>query len=270
MEANDDGDTMIMGAMTTHIKGKRTKRRRPSPTLTLTLASTSSTTSETSAPPNHNGFFQMPNTTTSIDFTNIFQDNHTMITNDQDIANCLMLLAQGHQPLARLSSNMDMPMVMPVQSRSYVYECKTCDRGFTSFQALGGHRASHNKCKDVHDLATNKTLLCNPSGSTKGPKVHACSICGSEFTSGQALGGHMRRHRSITMATTSMAATTCNTSIRIPVSKKHKTMLPLDLNLPAPIDDDQCDEIDDSFVSNNQIIIFSAPALVDCHFDQIT
>ncbi|ONK62328.1 uncharacterized protein A4U43_C07F2760 [Asparagus officinalis] len=27
------------------------------------------------------------------------------------------------------------------------------------------------------------------------PKVHGCSICGVEFAIGQALGGHMRRHR---------------------------------------------------------------------------
>ncbi|KAI4385751.1 hypothetical protein MLD38_003744 [Melastoma candidum] len=27
----------------------------------------------------------------------------------------------------------------------YVYECRTCNRTFPSFQALGGHRASHYK-----------------------------------------------------------------------------------------------------------------------------
>ncbi|KAG2291072.1 hypothetical protein Bca52824_037741 [Brassica carinata] len=30
---------------------------------------------------------------------------------------------------------------------SYVYQCKTCDWTFSSFQALGGHRASHKKHK---------------------------------------------------------------------------------------------------------------------------
>ncbi|KAK1429461.1 hypothetical protein QVD17_11670 [Tagetes erecta] len=235
-------DTMIMGVMKTHIKGKRTKRPRPSPTLTLTLASTSSsTTSENSAPANHNGFFQMP-ATTSIDFTNILQDD---VNTDQDIAYCLMLLAHGHHNKA-----------LPPQS--HVYECKTCDRGFTSFQALGGHRAGHNKPpKGVHEP-------CGPSNSiVKGYKVHECSICGSVFTSGQALGGHMRRHRSMTMSTT---ATTCNTSNEHRESKKHKIILPLDLNLPAPMEDDLIKEADNSFGPNNQIILFSAPALVDCHF----
>ncbi|KAF6141803.1 hypothetical protein GIB67_037542 [Kingdonia uniflora] len=30
------------------------------------------------------------------------------------------------------------------------------------------------------------------------PKTHECSICGLEFAIGQALGGHMRRHRPTT------------------------------------------------------------------------
>ncbi|KAK9079350.1 hypothetical protein SSX86_001021 [Deinandra increscens subsp. villosa] len=247
MEGHGDGDTMIMEVTKSYIKGKRTKRRRPSPALTLTLASatSSSTSSEITSPANHQS---------TIEFTNnILQD-------DQDIANCLMLLAHGHHNMA----------VAAVQPRSSVYECKTCDRGFTSFQALGGHRASHNKpptpLEKNRNCEPNKTLSsCNyPSGSTKGSlaRVHECSICGSEFTSGQALGGHMRRHRSMTMATTRTPTTCDNTSNE---SKKHKTA-PLDLNLPAPIEDDH-KETGISFGSNNQIIVFTRPAgLVDCHF----
>ncbi|KAK7284225.1 hypothetical protein RJT34_18967 [Clitoria ternatea] len=78
-----------------------------------------------------------------------------------DLANCLMLLS-GHQ------------------QRNF--ECKTCNRKFPSFQALGGHRASHSRSKlDGDEL-----------------KTHAvCSICGQQFSLGQALGGHMRRHRTL-------------------------------------------------------------------------
>ncbi|GLJ18699.1 hypothetical protein SUGI_0333550 [Cryptomeria japonica] len=36
------------------------------------------------------------------------------------------------------------PMPMPKKMK---YECKTCKKMFASFQALGGHRASHNKVK---------------------------------------------------------------------------------------------------------------------------
>ncbi|XP_058764600.1 zinc finger protein ZAT18-like [Vicia villosa] len=70
------------------------------------------------------------------------------------------------------------------------FECKTCNRKFSSFQALGGHRASHKKLKLVGD-ETHKGY----DHTNKQPKMHKCSICGQEFKMGQALGGHMRRHR---------------------------------------------------------------------------
>ena len=70
-----------------------------------------------------------------------------------------------------------------------IFSCKTCGKKFSSFQALGGHRASHKKIKPAEN-----------SGESNIPtktKAHACSICGVEFPIGQALGGHMRRHRGI-------------------------------------------------------------------------
>ncbi|KAJ4816818.1 hypothetical protein LUZ62_029384 [Rhynchospora pubera] len=73
-----------------------------------------------------------------------------------------------------------------------VFECKTCYRQFNSFQALGGHRASHKKPR----LGPGECI--DPKfGALAKPKLHECSICGLEFAIGQALGGHMRRHRSV-------------------------------------------------------------------------
>jgi DNA-directed RNA polymerase subunit RPC12/RpoP len=72
-----------------------------------------------------------------------------------------------------------------------LFECKTCNRKFSSFQALGGHRASHKKLKINSEEALNKVMNIN----NNKPKMHECSICGQEFKLGQALGGHMRRHR---------------------------------------------------------------------------
>ncbi|KAM0953284.1 putative transcription factor C2H2 family [Dioscorea sansibarensis] len=76
-------------------------------------------------------------------------------------------------------------------STGRVFECRTCNRQFPSFQALGGHRASHKKPRLGGD---------GPAQSSAGskPKVHECSVCGLEFAIGQALGGHMRRHRAMT------------------------------------------------------------------------
>ncbi|XP_037433450.1 zinc finger protein ZAT12-like [Triticum dicoccoides] len=124
------------------------------------------------------------------------------------------------------------PMPMPMAVRGdrapeRVFVCKTCDRVFPSFQALGGHRASHKKPR------------LDDGGDLK-PKLHGCSICDLEFAIGQALGGHMRRHRAMAMGGGVMA-------MPLPaVIKKHsgdnhavvgeKRGLWLDLNHPP------CDE----------------------------
>ncbi|KNA25614.1 hypothetical protein SOVF_005050 [Spinacia oleracea] len=76
-------------------------------------------------------------------------------------------------------------------SETRVYECKTCNRKFPSFQALGGHRASHKKPR----LSITGEYTRIEDDNVKKPKIHECSICGLEFPIGQALGGHMRRHR---------------------------------------------------------------------------
>ncbi|KAL0401352.1 UNVERIFIED_CONTAM: Zinc finger protein ZAT8 [Sesamum latifolium] len=95
------------------------------------------------------------------------------------MATCLMLLSGGRTAAAAGGGEF-----------TRVFECKTCNRQFPSFQALGGHRASHKKPR----MAGGDRLLQAPSSPPK-PKTHECSICGLEFAIGQALGGHMRRHR---------------------------------------------------------------------------
>ncbi|OAY51767.1 zinc finger protein ZAT11 [Manihot esculenta] len=129
-----------------------------------------------------------------------------------DMANCLMLLSkvgQTEAPTGRL------------------FACKTCNRKFTSFQALGGHRASHKKPKLIGD-----DLL---TSSPPKPKTHECSICGLEFPVGQALGGHMRRHRGGIGKNMDDA----RPLFPVPVMKKStsKRVLCLDLNL-TPVEND--------------------------------
>ncbi|CAL0325766.1 unnamed protein product [Lupinus luteus] len=102
------------------------------------------------------------------------------------------------------------------------FECTTCNKIFDSYQALGGHRASHKRNKSCFetelspDSTTESKLMknsvreylveaeVNAAGfqnevadtvtESKKSKVHECPICFKVFQSGQALGGHKRSH----------------------------------------------------------------------------
>ncbi|GAV76065.1 zf-C2H2_6 domain-containing protein [Cephalotus follicularis] len=106
------------------------------------------------------------------------------------MANCLMLLSHGSKFEAMNEMMINNNIIMP-SSTHRVFECKTCNRQFPSFQALGGHRASHKKPR----LTLGGDTVTDAQRSPAKPKTHECSICGLEFSIGQALGGHMRRHR---------------------------------------------------------------------------
>lgn len=126
----------------------------------------------------------------------------------QAMANCLMLL-----------SSID-------RDRRNSFECKTCKRRFSSFQALGGHRTSHKSTIDIGKFLHGKI--------SKKRKVHECLICGMEFSMGQALGGHMRRHRAPVNEIEHSAK-------RIPVLKKsnsNERIFCVDLNLTPDENDD--------------------------------
>ncbi|XP_011018810.1 PREDICTED: zinc finger protein ZAT5-like [Populus euphratica] len=289
------------------IKGKRTKRPRPSFPLTLAMTSSSSSSAGESGGERDqricNNSSSSPGPSTSFEFTERTGE-------EEDMANCLILLAQGNQ-----NCKLAKPVAIAAAATTtyinrdaglYVYQCKTCDRRFPSFQALGGHRASHKKPKpgnldhedkkvlttvqmaheeqngNRNNINTSTTLslqlvndrvLCSPK--VKSNKVHECSVCGAEFSSGQALGGHMRRHRAFAAATTTTTTTTATKTtmslgrVSSPdhesqESKKPRNSLQLDLNLPAPEDD--LLESKFHFASKEQVLVLTASPLVDCHY----
>ncbi|XVF22759.1 hypothetical protein REPUB_Repub12eG0198600 [Reevesia pubescens] len=130
------------------------------------------------------------------------------------------------------------------------YKCETCNKVFKSYQALGGHRASHKKIK-AYSPATHETELLEPEKvgtcSMTEKKIHECPVCFRVFSSGQALGGHKRSH-----VTGQVVATTTQT-IPVKSSKKLGDSL-IDLNLPAPMDDDDVSQIELSAVSDAEFV----------------
>lgn len=144
-----------------------------------------------------------------------------------DMENILVFLAQ-HE------SNLLSHRTMSTK----VFECKTCNRRFPSFQALGGHRASHKKPRIAGD------------GSLLQPKLHECSICGLEFAVGQALGGHMRRHRPLGLAH----------GVIVKKQGGEKKGLCFDLNEPASSEE----EVDSDNVRHTFDIMDTSPIAVDC------
>ncbi|KAG6535892.1 hypothetical protein ZIOFF_000923 [Zingiber officinale] len=124
------------------------------------------------------------------------------------LANVLVLLSRGGRGIIDVAAGRS-------PSPDRVFECKTCNRQFPSFQALGGHRASHKKPRLSED--THR-------GEMAKPRPHECPVCGLEFAIGQALGGHMRRHRA------GPAAARFDAEMK--TEEKSRGVLGLDLNMP--------------------------------------
>ncbi|WCJ35874.1 C2H2-like zinc finger protein [Euphorbia peplus] len=133
--------------------------------------------------------------------------------------------------------------------RNSRFECNTCNKIFHSYQALGGHRASHKKNKGCYASSENsveETLQSSPdqpdetpsdfekraAETTKKTKLghHVCPICFKVFPSGQALGGHKRSH----LVTTTIEPK--NNQQPIPIPPPIRDFL--DLNLPAPAEEE--------------------------------
>lgn len=90
------------------------------------------------------------------------------------------------------------------------YKCAVCGKGFPSYQALGGHKASHRKsaaaaaaaaaaassagADEPSTSATNSGGGAAAASLSGGGRSHECSICHKSFPTGQALGGHKRCH----------------------------------------------------------------------------
>ncbi|KAL3633812.1 hypothetical protein CASFOL_022574 [Castilleja foliolosa] len=105
--------------------------------------------------------------------------------------------------------------------------------------------ASHKK------IRAEATGLPKPGGGSKaGPvvKLHECPFCQRVFASGQALGGHKRSHF---ISPGAISGNAGNTGAVVQNSRNVE-ILNIDLNMPAPMDDEENSQIVVSAVSDDQ------------------
>ncbi|XP_042516897.1 zinc finger protein ZAT10-like [Macadamia integrifolia] len=164
---------------------------------------------------------------------------------EEYLALCLVMLARGGNTgtdsasitadESHLRNTSPPPQLQEPPTLKLNYKCTVCNKAFPSYQALGGHKASHRKHNGTEDhpsssssatttTSTTAPAKSNPS-SVGGNKTHECSICHKTFPTGQALGGHKRCHydggnSAVTSSSDGPAAS----------SQSHRDF---DLNLPA-------------------------------------
>ncbi|KAL0348306.1 UNVERIFIED_CONTAM: Zinc finger protein AZF2 [Sesamum angustifolium] len=132
------------------------------------------------------------------------------VSDEEYIAGCLVMLARrgGDASLsgdptispAADDSEKQTELVSPSpvlhsSLKDNCYRCNVCDKVFPSYQALGGHKASHrSKPPTATVTATVETSKYTSGTNYSSGRPHACSICHKTFPTGQALGGHKRKH----------------------------------------------------------------------------
>lgn len=129
------------------------------------------------------------------------------------------------------------------------YKCETCNKVFRSYQALGGHRASHKKIKMstlTRELESEREKVEIQTPLKQEKKIHKCPYCSRVFSSGQALGGHKRSHltNGVVITAPSQPSTTTTTTSDRSSNKLGERLI--DLNLPAPMEDDDFSQISDA------------------------
>lgn len=143
--------------------------------------------------------------------------DHPQPTEEEYLALCLIMLARGGKVNVNLPSSSSstpaatkasLPPQPPHVSTSsevpkLLYKCSVCNKAFGSYQALGGHKASHRKLPsgggDDQPSTSTTTVTTSSTSGGRGAaggsgRTHECSTCHKCFPSGQALGGHKRCH----------------------------------------------------------------------------
>ncbi|KAJ8632169.1 hypothetical protein MRB53_025505 [Persea americana] len=164
-------------------------------------------------------------------------------TTEEDVALCLMMLSRDvWRTDSRKSSDEQSENDEPDEDDDLPkarnrFQCETCKKVFPSYQALGGHRSSHKKIRACGADAGERAELGDSdgkvaAGEAQRRRIHQCPVCFRVFSSGQALGGHKRSH----FAAAAADASPPSAAVRL---GDHF----IDLNLPAPAEDDDMVEL---------------------------
>ncbi|WOL00236.1 hypothetical protein Cni_G08949 [Canna indica] len=187
------------------------------------------------------------------------------VTTDEDVARCLLMLSRdswtgGKEPPLPDGEDEEgsgrriaISSAPPRRGRSK-YRCGTCKKVFRSYQALGGHRASHQRPDGCVSVDQSPTGCCDDFGGNASGKVHECPFCFRVFASGQALGGHKRSHYTMTSRRPPPMPYSAPATSMIATAKYGASFGLIDLNLPAPVDDESALSLsavsDAEFISN--------------------
>ncbi|XP_022745238.1 zinc finger protein ZAT10-like [Durio zibethinus] len=180
-------------------------------------------------------------------------------TEEEYLALCLIMLARGSandstnsaaanvngaDDYRQSSSSSVLAAAPPALKLSY--KCSVCNKAFPSYQALGGHKASHRKPSTdaANTNADNpSTTSITTSATSVNGRAHECNICHKTFPTGQALGGHKRCHyeggnnnnnnNSNKSGNVSFSVSGVTLSDGGALSQSHRVGFDFDLNLPA-------------------------------------